>query len=128
VTVAHKAGWISSAKHDAGLVYWHGGVYVVAVMTHGYGVGTASDALAGRVAQRTLDVLRTRTRAVRKRNQANALSPGNSSPTPGSAVAAPSVFVALASNTQSASEHERCKGVGVEDDHLRCRRRLRSST
>ena len=56
-TVAHKAGWISSAKHDAGLVYWRGGVYVVAVMTHGYGVGTGSDVLAGRVARRTLDRL-----------------------------------------------------------------------
>ena len=48
--VMHKAGWITSARHDAGLVYWHGGVFAVAVMTYGDGVGTASDVLAGRVA------------------------------------------------------------------------------
>jgi hypothetical protein len=46
----HKAGWIVSARHDAGLVYWPGGVYVAVVMTWGAGVGTASDVLAGRVA------------------------------------------------------------------------------
>ena len=28
--VMHKAGWITSARHDAGLVYWHGGVFAVA--------------------------------------------------------------------------------------------------
>ena len=33
--VMHKAGWITSARHDAGLVYWHGGVFAVAVMTYG---------------------------------------------------------------------------------------------
>jgi beta-lactamase class A len=48
----HKAGWITGARHDAGIVYWQGGAFVVAVMTHGAGVGTASDALAGRVALR----------------------------------------------------------------------------
>jgi beta-lactamase class A len=53
-TVAHKAGWITSARHDAGLVYWKGGVFAVSVMTYGSGVGTASDLLAGRVAYRTL--------------------------------------------------------------------------
>ena len=46
----HKAGWISYARHDAGLVYWPGGVFVAAVMTYGSGVGVASDVLAGRVA------------------------------------------------------------------------------
>ncbi len=56
-TVAHKAGWITSARHDAGLVYWHGGVFAVSVMTYGYGVGTASDLLAGRVAWRALQRL-----------------------------------------------------------------------
>jgi beta-lactamase class A len=56
--VLHKAGWITSARHDAGLVYWHGGVFAVAVMTYGAGVGTASDVLAGRVALRALDRLR----------------------------------------------------------------------
>ena len=35
----HKAGWISYARHDAGLVYWPGGVFVAAVMTTGSGVG-----------------------------------------------------------------------------------------
>ncbi len=50
----HKAGWITTARHDAGIVYWAGGAFVVSVMTHGAGVGTASDVLAGRVAQRTL--------------------------------------------------------------------------
>ena len=47
----HKAGWISGARHDAGLVYWAGGVFVVSVMTYGTGVGVASDALARRVAR-----------------------------------------------------------------------------
>ncbi len=57
VWVMHKAGWITSARHDAGLVYWHGGVFAVSVMTYGAGVGTASDILAGRVAYRTLEKL-----------------------------------------------------------------------
>jgi len=47
----HKAGWISYARHDAGLVYWPGGVFVAAVMTTGSGVGVASDLLAARIAQ-----------------------------------------------------------------------------
>ncbi len=50
VAVPHKAGWISSARHDAGIVYWPGGALVAAVMTYGAGVGTSSDVLAGRVA------------------------------------------------------------------------------
>ena len=50
----HKAGWISSARHDAGLVYWPGGVFVAAVLTWGSGVGASSDMLAGRVAEATL--------------------------------------------------------------------------
>src|SRR5207249_2214049 len=33
VVLMHKAGWISSARHDAGLVYYPGGVFVAAVMT-----------------------------------------------------------------------------------------------
>jgi hypothetical protein len=57
-TLLHKAGWISYARHDAGLVYWPGGVFVVAVMTYGRGVGTASDVLAGRTARATLARLR----------------------------------------------------------------------
>ena len=50
----HKAGWITTARHDAGIVYWPGGAFTVAVMTHGAGVGTASDVLAGRVAALSL--------------------------------------------------------------------------
>jgi beta-lactamase class A len=55
--VLHKAGWISSSRHDAGLVYWSGGVFVASVMTYGAGVGVASDVLAGRVARAALAVL-----------------------------------------------------------------------
>jgi hypothetical protein len=47
----HKAGWISYARHDAGLVYWPGGVFVAAVMTTGSGVGESSDLLAARIAR-----------------------------------------------------------------------------
>ena len=51
VAVLHKAGWISTVRHDTGLVFWRGGVFVAAVMTYrSYGVGLSSDALAGRVA------------------------------------------------------------------------------
>jgi beta-lactamase class A len=63
VMVLHKAGWISSARHDAGLVYWPGGVFVATVMTYGAGVGEGSDVLAGRVARTALDVLRQHVRA-----------------------------------------------------------------
>jgi beta-lactamase class A len=51
VPVPHKAGWVSTARHDAGLVYWRGGSYVVAVMTwNANGAGSSADVLAGRVA------------------------------------------------------------------------------
>jgi Beta-lactamase enzyme family len=56
--LVHKAGWITYARHDAGLVYWPGGVVVAAVMTTGSGVGTASDVLAGRAARLALTRLR----------------------------------------------------------------------
>jgi beta-lactamase class A len=50
-TVAHKAGWIGTARHDAGVVYWQSGSFSVAVMTwNAHGVGSSSDILAGRVA------------------------------------------------------------------------------
>lgn len=53
--VLHKAGWITHARHDAGLVYWKGGGFTAAVMTwNGGGVGVASDVLAGRVARESL--------------------------------------------------------------------------
>lgn len=52
VVVAHKAGWVQSARHDNGLVFWPGGVYVVTVMTfRPAGAGLSSDVLAGRVAR-----------------------------------------------------------------------------
>ena len=54
----HKAGWTSSVRHDAGLVYWPGGVFVAVVMTWGSGAGASSDVLAGRVARVTLSRLR----------------------------------------------------------------------
>jgi beta-lactamase class A len=58
-TVAHKAGWISTARHDAGIVYHKGGAFVIAVMTfNAGGVGAASDELAARAAQTTLRRLR----------------------------------------------------------------------
>lgn len=51
VEVLHKAGWISAARHDTGLVFWEGGVFVAGVMTYrSWGVSTSSDRLAGRVA------------------------------------------------------------------------------
>jgi hypothetical protein len=56
VLLAHKAGWIVQARHDAGLVYWPGGVFVAVVMTYGRSVGVASDLLAGRVARTALAV------------------------------------------------------------------------
>jgi Beta-lactamase enzyme family len=60
VTVLHKAGWINAARHDHGLVFWRGGVFVVAVMTHrSRGAGPSSDVLAGRVAAVTLRRLRS---------------------------------------------------------------------
>jgi beta-lactamase class A len=55
VQVLHKAGWISSVRHDNGLVFWHGGVFLATVMTYrAGGVGVASDILAGRVASAAL--------------------------------------------------------------------------
>ena len=52
IAVLHKAGWISAARHDTGLVFWQGGVFVVGVMTwRASGVGISSDVLAGRCAE-----------------------------------------------------------------------------
>ena len=59
VCVFHKAGWISAARHDTGLVFWKGGVFVAGVMTwRAWGVSISSDRLAGRVAALTLRRLR----------------------------------------------------------------------
>ncbi len=55
VHVLHKAGWISTSRHDTGLVFWRGGVFVAAVMTwRASGIGVSSDVLAGSVAARSL--------------------------------------------------------------------------
>jgi Beta-lactamase enzyme family len=63
VTVAHKAGWISTARHDNGLVYWAGGVFVVTVMTYSSGgAGLSADVLAGRVARAALARFQTLSR------------------------------------------------------------------
>jgi hypothetical protein len=52
IAVLHKAGWITAARHDTGLVFWQGGVFVVGVMTwRASGVGISSDVLAGRCAE-----------------------------------------------------------------------------
>lgn len=60
VVVAHKAGWVSSARHDSGLVFWRGGVFVASVMTwSSRGVGVSGDALAGCVARASLERFRT---------------------------------------------------------------------
>lgn len=61
VAVLHKAGWIASARHDTGLVFWPGGVFVVSVMTwRTGGVGISSDVLAGRCAEVALARFRRR--------------------------------------------------------------------
>jgi hypothetical protein len=59
VSVLHKAGWISKARHDTGLVFWPGGVFVAGVMTwRPSGAGLGSDLLAGRVARVAYDRFR----------------------------------------------------------------------
>lgn len=61
VAVLHKAGWINAARHDAGLVFWRGGVFVAAVMTwSASGAGSSSDVLAGRCAEVAFDRFRSR--------------------------------------------------------------------
>ena len=51
LAVLHKAGWIETARHDAGLVFWPGGVFVASVLTWSpKGAGSSSDVLAGRCA------------------------------------------------------------------------------
>jgi len=57
--VAHKAGWISTARHDNGIVFTRRGAILVTVMTwNPAGVGVASDVLAGRVTRTALRLLR----------------------------------------------------------------------
>jgi hypothetical protein len=57
VSVPHKSGWITHARHDSGIVFWAGGAFVVTVMTWNGAVevGTSADVLAGRVAEMALD-------------------------------------------------------------------------
>jgi beta-lactamase class A len=56
--VPHKGGWVTEARHDAGLVYTRRGALVVAVMTWVPGLaGPSSDILAGRVTEAALDRL-----------------------------------------------------------------------
>jgi beta-lactamase class A len=58
VTVLHKAGWTTKVRHDSGIVYTRRGAFVIVVLTwNGSGVGSASDALATRVARAMLDRL-----------------------------------------------------------------------
>jgi hypothetical protein len=48
----HKAGWLATGRHDAGLVVWRGGLFVATVLTWTpSGAGRAADVLAGRVAK-----------------------------------------------------------------------------
>lgn len=50
VQVLHKAGWITTARHDTGLVFWPEGVFVASVFTWSpAGAGPESDRLAARV-------------------------------------------------------------------------------
>jgi hypothetical protein len=52
----HKAGWLSTGRHDAGLVLWRGGAVLATVLTWSRsGVGTSGDVLAGRVARAARD-------------------------------------------------------------------------
>ena len=61
--VAHKAGWISEARHDSGLVYTREGAFVASVMTWtGGGAGLDSDVLAGRIARAALERFRPQSR------------------------------------------------------------------
>lgn len=58
-SLLHKGGWLATARHDAGVVAWRGGVFAVAVLTWSPGgVGSSADVLAGRVARSALDAYR----------------------------------------------------------------------
>lgn len=61
VVVLHKAGWVNTGRHDAGLVFWQGGVFVASVMTwSSSGVGVSADVLAGRCGEVALARFRRR--------------------------------------------------------------------
>ena len=55
VTLLHKAGWLATSRHDAGIVFWSGGAFVATVLTwRPDSVGSPGDVLAGRVAAKAL--------------------------------------------------------------------------
>jgi len=59
-SLLHKAGWLKTVRHDAGIVVWPGGAFVAAVLTWSpRGVGTSADVLAGGVTRESLAVFRT---------------------------------------------------------------------
>ena len=59
VRVLHKGGWIDTARHDFGLVFWRGGAYVASILTwNGRGAGIGADVLAGHVARVALERFR----------------------------------------------------------------------
>jgi hypothetical protein len=59
-SLLHKAGWLKTVRHDAGIVVWPGGAFVAAVLTWStHGVGTNADVLAGGVTREALAVFRT---------------------------------------------------------------------
>lgn len=61
--VPHKAGWVTEARHDAGVVYTRTGAVVAVVLTWTSGeAGRPSDVLAGRVGRLALDWLRAHAR------------------------------------------------------------------
>jgi beta-lactamase class A len=63
VSILHKAGWLNTARHDIGLVFWRGGVFVAGVMTwNAYGTGRSADLLAARIAATALDRFRSHSR------------------------------------------------------------------
>lgn len=58
VAFAHKPGWITRARHDAGIAYWQRGAFLVVVLTwNERGVGQSSEVLAGRVARAAFEHL-----------------------------------------------------------------------
>jgi beta-lactamase class A len=59
VAVAHKPGWTSRVRHDAGLIYAQSGTFVVVVLTWR---GAAPERLAGRVARAAFDRFSRRSR------------------------------------------------------------------
>lgn len=59
VLVPHKAGWVTNARHDAGVLYARAGGVVAVVLTWTPGeAGSASDTLAAQVGRVALDWLR----------------------------------------------------------------------